>query len=98
MHIEEPLNEVPRLQQQHEDENKTKTNVTPEAGDMTSANQTPGGYKFAPLLAINNQLQVLYGVCKAAEMCVCVCVCVFIKLHITAQSSLVILVILCHSH
>ena len=72
MHIEEPLNEVPRLQQQHEDENKTKTNVTPEAGDMTSANQTPGGYKFAPLLAINNQLQVLYGVCKAAEMCVCV--------------------------
>ena len=30
-------------------------------------------------------------------MCVCVCVCVFIKLHITAQSGLVILVILCHS-
>ena len=30
--------------------------------------------------------------------CVCVCVCVFIKLHITAQSGLVILVILCHSH
>ena len=29
--------------------------------------------------------------------CVCVCVCVFIKLHITAQSGLVILVILCHS-
>ena len=29
---------------------------------------------------------------------VCVCVCVFIKLHITAQSGLVILVILCHSH
>ena len=27
-----------------------------------------------------------------------VCVCVFIKLHITAQSGLVILVILCHSH
>ena len=27
----------------------------------------------------------------------CVCVCVFIKLHITAQSGLVILVILCHS-
>ena len=26
-----------------------------------------------------------------------VCVCVFIKLHITAQSGLVILVILCHS-
>ena len=32
-------------------------------------------------------------------MCVCVymCVCVFIKLHMTAQSGLVILVILCHS-
>ena len=30
-------------------------------------------------------------------VCVCVCVCVFIKLHITAQSGLVILVILCHS-
>ena len=27
----------------------------------------------------------------------CVCVCVFIKLHRTAQSGLVILVILCHS-
>ena len=30
-------------------------------------------------------------------VCMCVCVCVFIKLHITAQSGLVILVILCHS-
>ena len=30
-------------------------------------------------------------------VCVCVCVCVFIKLHITAQSGLVILVILYHS-
>ena len=28
----------------------------------------------------------------------CVCVCVFIKLHITAHSGPVILVILCHSH
>ena len=28
---------------------------------------------------------------------VCVCVCVFIKLHITAQSGLVILVIIWHS-
>ena len=28
---------------------------------------------------------------------VCVCVCVFIKLHITAQPGLVILVIICHS-
>ena len=31
-------------------------------------------------------------------VCVCVCACVFIKLHITAQSGPVILVILCHSH
>ena len=33
-------------------------------------------------------------------LCVCarVCVYVFIKLHITAQSGPVILVILCHSH
>ena len=30
-------------------------------------------------------------------VCVCVCMCVFIKLHITAQSGLVILVILCPS-
>ena len=29
------------------------------------------------------------------QVCVCVCVCLFIKLHITAQSGLVILVILC---
>ena len=37
---------------------------------------------------------------QAGQMCVCVCVCVcvFIKLHITAQSGPVILVILCHSH
>ena len=31
-------------------------------------------------------------------MLVCVSVCVFIRLHITAQSGPVILVILCHSH
>ena len=30
-------------------------------------------------------------------VCVCVCVCVFIKLHITAQSGVVIVVILCYS-
>ena len=39
-----------------------------------------------------------YGVYNSKCVCVCVCVCVFIKLHITAQSGLVILVILCHSH
>ena len=37
-------------------------------------------------------------VCVYVCVCVCVCVCVFIKLHITAQSGPVILVILCHSH
>ena len=37
-------------------------------------------------------------VCMYMCVCVCVCVCVFIKLHITAQSGPVILVILCHSH
>ena len=40
-----------------------------------------------------------YGAIRPCHpVCVCVCVCVFIKLHITAQSGLVILVILCHSH
>ena len=44
-------------------------------------------------------------VCLCVFVCVCVCVrvcvyivCVFIKLHITAQSGPVILVILYHSH
>ena len=36
--------------------------------------------------------------CNLTCVCVCVCVCVFMKLHITAQSGPVILVILCHSH
>ena len=31
-----------------------KTNVAPEKDSMASVNQTPGGYKFAPLVA--NQL------------------------------------------
>ena len=35
--------------------------------------------------------------CMCMCLFVCVCVCVFIKLHMTAQSGLVILVILCHS-
>ena len=34
---------------------KTKTKVTPEKNAMASANQTPGGYKFSPLVAINGQ-------------------------------------------
>ena len=41
----------------------------------------------------------LYNSYLSSEfLCVCVCVCVLIKLHITAQSGPVILVILCHSH
>ena len=30
---------------------QNKRNVTPEKDVMTSANQTPGGHKFAPLVA-----------------------------------------------
>ena len=33
---------------------QNKTYVTPEKDDMTSANQTPGGYKFAPNVAIQH--------------------------------------------
>ena len=56
LHIEGRLNEGPRLQRKHEDEKRgkakqNKTNVTPEKDVMTSANQTPGGHKFAPLVA-----------------------------------------------
>ena len=41
---------------------------------------------------------MFYKRSQQIHQCVCVCVCVFIKLHITAQSGLVILVIiLCHS-
>ena len=38
--------------------------------------------------------------CNAGGKCVCVylCVCVFIKLHVTTQSGLVILLIICSSH
>ena len=34
---------------------QNKTNVTPEKDVMTSANQTPGGHKFAPVVAIKSQ-------------------------------------------
>ena len=37
-------------------------------------------------------------VCMYICMYVCMYVCIFIKLHITAQSGPVVLVILCHSH
>ena len=68
----------------------------------------PGGYRPPGRLLL--QLQRLSSVAgfrltPKGGWCVCVCVfflkkkcvCVFIKLHITAQSGLVILVILCHS-
>ena len=41
---------------------------------------------------------VIMSIRRGFNPCVCVCVCVFIKLHITAQSGPVILVVLCHSH
>ena len=41
---------------------------------------------------------VPYRSCALDSVEVCVCVRVFMKLHITAQSGPVILVILCHSH
>ena len=44
----------------------------------------------APLFSHNSLIGIIY--------CYILCVCVFIKLHITAQSGLVILVIICHSH
>ena len=56
LHVEGRLNEGPRLQRKHKDEKRSKAkqnkiNVTPEKDVMTSANQTPGGHKFAPLMA-----------------------------------------------
>ena len=56
LHIEGRLNKGPRLQRKHKDEKRSKakhnkTNVTPEKDVMTSASQTPGGCKFASLVA-----------------------------------------------
>ena len=39
----------------------------------------------------------IFNIIHTVCMYVCMYVCIFIKLHITAQSGLVILVILCHS-
>ena len=44
-----------------------------------------------------SRVSLLIPILRLNLVLVCVCVCVFIKLHITAQSGLVILVILCHS-
>ena len=56
LHIEGRLDQGPLLQRKHLDKKRSKaeqnkTNVTPEKDVMTSPNQTPGGYKFAPLVA-----------------------------------------------
>ena len=52
LHIEGRLNEGSRLQRKHKDENEAKqTYVAPEKDVMASANQTPGGYNHAPLVA-----------------------------------------------
>ena len=52
LYIDRRWNEGPRLQRKHKDENEAKqTKITPEKDVMTSENQTPGGYKFAPLMA-----------------------------------------------
>ena len=61
----------------------------------------PGGYRSPGRLLL--QLQRLSSAARfrltpTGRCCVCVCVNVFIKLHITAQSGSVILVIICHSH
>ena len=56
-----------------------------------------GGF-LSPTIAMTNPSNTLRHVMRSQCVCVCVCVRVFIKLHITAQSGLVILVILCHSH
>ena len=55
LHIEGRLNEGLRLPLMHKDEKEAKKiKVTPEKVAMASANQTPGGYKFAPPV-INQQ-------------------------------------------
>ena len=41
---------------------QNKTNVTPEKDSMASAEQTPGGYKFAPLVAIQQGRACSYRV------------------------------------
>ena len=49
---------------------------------------------------VDTRLSVIQSRLRSFFLMVCMCVrlCVFIKLHITAQSSPVILVIMCHSH
>ena len=68
LHIEGRLNEEPRLQRKHKDEKakQNKTKVTPEKDVIASANQTPGGYKFAPLVAsqqgrVNQHVHACFG-------------------------------------
>ena len=54
LHIEGRLNKGPRLQRKYKDENEAKQNkrnTRERRHDILSANQTPGGHKFAPLVA-----------------------------------------------
>ena len=52
LHIERRLNEGPRLQRKHRDENEAKQNkLNARENTMASANETPGGYKFVPFVA-----------------------------------------------
>ena len=63
--------------------------------------RTLGVYCREPAGTESVNLKVFPNGCclgRSPCVCVCMCVCVFIKLHITAQSGPVILVILCHSH
>ena len=56
LHIEGRLNEGPRLQRKHKVENEAKQKQREIRHDIhVSANQTPGGHKFAPLVAISQQ-------------------------------------------
>ena len=56
-------------------------------------NEFPDGSNIGQQYNDGEKPTVILYVC----MYVCMYVCIFIKLHITAQSGLVILVILCHS-
>ena len=55
-HNEGRLNEGPRIHRKHKDENEAnQTKVTPDKDAMAPPNQTPEGYKFAPLVWLVNK-------------------------------------------
>ena len=61
---------------------------------LTDASSVSPRLSFWPL-SLSHSLSLSLSLSHTHSLCVYVCV--FIKLHITAQSGLVILVILCHS-